>query len=193
MFGQRGIRRPRRTLAVSLTNTREARRGLGSAEVGMCCQDGYRPISPVSNWDEESYFKIVFPVSFKPTNIATRSLLESYNSMLALACGVHIGRDDSRNKAMKIIRFPLVQENNNPPVSNLSNEISPLLIPYRDGALGELLVWAICVVSAVTSIVLSVSQLQNDANRAQRAHVDRVSINRLADEAPHALEVSKQL
>jgi hypothetical protein len=94
---------------------------------------------------------------------------------------------------MKIIRFPLAQENENPSVSNLPNEISPLLTQYRDGARGELLVWAICLVSAVTSIVLSVSQLQNDVNRAQRAHVDRVSINRLAEEAPHALEVSKQL
>jgi hypothetical protein len=94
---------------------------------------------------------------------------------------------------MKIIRFPLVQENTNPSVSNLPNEISPLLIQYRDGARGELLVWAICVVSAVTSIVLSVSQLQSDVNRAQGTHVDRISISRLANEAPHALEVSKQL
>jgi hypothetical protein len=94
---------------------------------------------------------------------------------------------------MKIIRFPLSQENENPSVSNLPNEISPLLTQYRDGARGELLVWAICVVSAVTSIVLSVSQLQNDVNRVQRTHVDRISVSRLADEAPHALEISKQL
>ena len=94
---------------------------------------------------------------------------------------------------MKIIRFPLVQENKSPSASNLPNEISPLLVQYRDGARGELLVWAICVVSAVTSIVLSVSQLQNDVNRVQRTHVDRVSISQLADEAPHALEISKQL
>jgi hypothetical protein len=98
-----------------------------------------------------------------------------------------------KEQAMEIIRFPLVQENENPSVSGLPNEISPLLIEYRDGARGELLVWAICVVSAVTSIVLSVSQLQNDVNRVRRTHVDRVSISRLADEAPHALEVSKQL
>jgi hypothetical protein len=94
---------------------------------------------------------------------------------------------------MKIIRFPLGQENKNPSVSNLPNEISPLLTQYRDGARGELLVWAICAVSAVTSIVLSVSQLQNDVNRVQRTHVDRISVSRLADEAPHALEISKQL
>jgi len=94
---------------------------------------------------------------------------------------------------MKIIRFPLVQENKNLSVSNLPNEISPLLTQYRDGGRGELLVWAICVVSAVTSIVLCVSQLQNDVSRAQRVHVDRVSITRLADEAPHAPEISKQL
>jgi len=94
---------------------------------------------------------------------------------------------------MKIIRFPLVQENTNPSVSNLPNEISPLLIQYRDGARGELLVWAICVVSAVASIVLSVSQLQNDVNRAQRRDVDRISISRLANEVPYAAEVSKQL
>ena len=94
---------------------------------------------------------------------------------------------------MKIIRFPLVQENENPSVSDLSNGISPLLVQYREGARGELLVWAICVVSAVASIFLSVSQLQNDVNRAQRTHVDRISISRLADEASHALEVSKQL
>jgi hypothetical protein len=94
---------------------------------------------------------------------------------------------------MKIIRFPLVQENQNPSVSSLPSEIAPLLIQYRDGARGELLVWAICVVSAVMSILLAVGQLQNDVNRVQRTHVDRVSISRLADEAPHALEVSKQL
>jgi hypothetical protein len=94
---------------------------------------------------------------------------------------------------MKIIRFPLVQENENPSVSDFPNGISPLLVQYREGARGELLVWAICVVSAVASIFLSVSQLQNDVNRAQRTHVDRISISRLADEASHALEVSKQL
>ena len=41
---------------------------------------------------------------------------------------------------MKIIRFPLGQENKNPSVSNLPNEISPLLTQYRDGARGQLLV-----------------------------------------------------
>jgi len=61
---------------------------------------------------------------------------------------------------MKIIRFPSIQRNENPSVSNHSN--APLLFQYRDGAQGELLVWAICVVRAVASIVLSVSQLQND-------------------------------
>jgi len=94
---------------------------------------------------------------------------------------------------VKIIRFPLVQENENPSVSDLPNGISPLLVQYREGARGELLVWAICVVSAVASIFLSVSQLQNDVNRAQRTHVDRISISRLADQAPCAVEVSKQL
>jgi hypothetical protein len=94
---------------------------------------------------------------------------------------------------MKIIRFPLVQENENPSISDLPDGISPLLVQYGEGARGELLVWAICVVSAVASIFLSVSQLQNDVNRAQRTHVDRISISRLADEASHALEVSKQL
>ncbi len=98
-----------------------------------------------------------------------------------------------KEQAMKIIRFPLVQENTNPSVSNLPNEISPLLIQYRDGARGELLVWAICVVSAVTSIVLSVSQLQNDVSRVQRTHMDRISASQLADETPCAAEVSKQL
>jgi hypothetical protein len=94
---------------------------------------------------------------------------------------------------MKIIRFPLGQENKNPSISNLPNEISPLLTQYRDGAHGELLVWAICVVCAIASIVLSVSQLKNDVSRVQRTHVDRFSVSRLADEAPHALEISKQL
>jgi hypothetical protein len=94
---------------------------------------------------------------------------------------------------MKIIRFPLVQKDQNQSVSNLPNEISPLLVQYRDGAQGELLVWAICAVSAIASIVLSVSQLQNDVNRAQRTNIDRISISGLANEAPYAAEVSKQL
>jgi hypothetical protein len=94
---------------------------------------------------------------------------------------------------MKIIRFPLVQKDQNQSVSNLPNEISPLLFQYRDGARGELLVWAICAVSAIASIVLSVSQLQNDVNRVQRTDIDRISISRLANEAPYAAEVSKQL
>jgi hypothetical protein len=92
---------------------------------------------------------------------------------------------------MKIIRFPSTQGNENPSVSNHPN--APLLFQYRDGAQGELLVWAICVVCAVASIVLSVSQLKNDVSRVQRTHVDRISVSRLADEAPHALEISKQL
>jgi hypothetical protein len=53
---------------------------------------------PVSNWDGESYFEIVFQVSFKAIGVATHSLLASYIVSLTLACGVPIGRDDSRNK-----------------------------------------------------------------------------------------------
>ena len=94
---------------------------------------------------------------------------------------------------MKIIRFPSIQGNENHSVSNLPNEISPLLIQYRDSAQCELLAWAICVVCAVASIVLSVSQLQNDVSRVQRIHMDRTSVSQLADEAPCAAEVSKQL
>jgi len=92
---------------------------------------------------------------------------------------------------MKIIRFPSTQGNENPSVSNHPN--APLLFQYRHGAQGELLVWAICVVCAVASIVLSVSQLQNDVSRVQRIHMDRTSVSQLADEAPCAAEVSKQL
>jgi hypothetical protein len=94
---------------------------------------------------------------------------------------------------MKIIRFPLVQTNENSLVSKLPNAGSPLYIQYRDGARGELMVWAICVVSSLASIVLSVSQLRNDLNRVQRTQVDRVSISRLANETPCTVELSKQL
>jgi hypothetical protein len=45
---------------------------------------------------------------------------------------------------MKIIRFPLVQTNENSLVSKLPNAGSPLFIQYRDRARDELLVWAIC-------------------------------------------------
>jgi hypothetical protein len=91
---------------------------------------------------------------------------------------------------MKIIRFPSIQRNQNPSVSN--RPTAPLL-QYRAGAHGELLVWAIWVFCAIASIVLSVSQLQNDVSRVQRTHLDRISASQLADETPCAAEVSKQL
>ncbi len=59
---------------------------------------GYATIPSVSNWDGESYFEIVFRVSFKAIRVATHSLLASYIVSLTLACGVRMGRDDSRNK-----------------------------------------------------------------------------------------------
>jgi len=78
----------------------------------------------------------------------------------------------SKERAMKIIRFPSIQGNVNPSVSNHPN--APLLFQYRDGAQGELLVWAIDVFCAVASVVLAVGQLKNDVNRVRRTHLDRI-------------------
>jgi hypothetical protein len=105
--------------------------------------------------------------------------------------GSCIWSEQIRGKTMKIIRFPSIQRNENPSVSN--HPTAPLLFQYRHGAHGELLVWAIWVFCAIASIVLSVSQLQNDVSRVQRTHLDRISASQLADETPCAAEVSKQL
>jgi hypothetical protein len=92
---------------------------------------------------------------------------------------------------MKIIRFPSVQRNENPSASNHPN--ASLLFQYRDSTHSEFLVWAICVVCAVASIVLCLSQLQNDVNRVQRTHVNQISVSRLAEETPCMVEISRQL
>jgi hypothetical protein len=83
---------------------------------------------------------------------------------------------------MKIIEFPSVQRNQNNQLTNRSNKAPSLLLQYREGAQGEFLVWAICVVCAVASIVLCSSQLRNDVNRVQRVHADRISASDLADQ-----------
>jgi hypothetical protein len=83
---------------------------------------------------------------------------------------------------MKIIEFPSVQRNQNNQLTNHSNEAPSLLMQYREGEQGEFLVWAICVVCAVASIVLCFSQLRNDVNRVQQVHPNRISVSELADE-----------
>ena len=94
---------------------------------------------------------------------------------------------------MNIIHFPSIQTDKKTSVPNHPNETSPLLLQYRDSTQGEFLVWAICVVCAVASIVLSLSQLQNDVSRVQRVHANQIGVNRLADKTPYISEVSQQL
>jgi hypothetical protein len=93
---------------------------------------------------------------------------------------------------MKIIDFPSVQRNQTVTVTSHPKPTS-LLLRYREGMHGEFLVWAICVVCALASIVLSVSQLQNDVNRVRRTQFDRISVSDLAEQTPCAVEVSKRL
>jgi hypothetical protein len=90
---------------------------------------------------------------------------------------------------MKIIDFPSMQRNENATGVNHPS----LLLQYREGGQGEFLVWSICVVCAVASIVLCLSQVQHDVNRVERADVNRVGMSQLADETPFAVELPKQL
>jgi hypothetical protein len=94
---------------------------------------------------------------------------------------------------MKIIRFPLVQRDEKATIPNNLKASSSLLLQYRDGASDEFLVWAICVVCAVASIVLCFSQLQSDVNHIQREHFSHLSASQLADETPSPTDVSKEL
>jgi hypothetical protein len=94
---------------------------------------------------------------------------------------------------MNIIRFPAVQTDEKAAAPDHRKEISPLLVQYRDGTRGEFLVWAICAVCAVASIVLCVSQLQTDVNRVRRVHVERISAGQLADHNPCMTDLPKEL
>jgi hypothetical protein len=93
---------------------------------------------------------------------------------------------------MKIINFPSIHRNA-AAVANHPKQTAPLLLQYRETAQGEFLVWSICVVCAVASIVLSLSQLQHDVNSLERTHVSRIGISQLADENPSTVVPSKQL
>jgi hypothetical protein len=94
---------------------------------------------------------------------------------------------------MNIIDFPSTQRNESATVADHPKQTVSLLLQYREAAHGEFLVWSICLVCAIASIVLCLSQLQHDVNSLERTHVDRIGINQLADEIPSTVEFSKQL
>jgi len=83
---------------------------------------------------------------------------------------------------MKIIHFPSDQRNSSAATADELEERSSLLFQYREDSRGELLVWSICVVCALASIVLCFRQVQNDLDHIQRVHLTQVSASRLANE-----------
>jgi hypothetical protein len=92
---------------------------------------------------------------------------------------------------MKIIPFQSAQRNET--ISTGDRPESPLLVQYRNCAKDDSLAWVTFAICGIVSIVLCLSQLENDVRRVHRENTGRIDSGHLADKTVRVIEFSRTM